>query len=73
MLAGMQRTNLNLSLELELLDGELAGRCQDGIGGQRRFSGRLGLIGRSIRASLRKRPARPGAQRRFPQTKGTQC
>jgi hypothetical protein len=73
MLAGMQRTNLNLRLELELLAGELAGRRHDRIGGERRFSRWLGLIGRSIRASLRKRPARPGAQRRFPQTKGTQC
>lgn len=44
-LAGMQRTNLNLSLELELLDGELHGRCHDGNGGDRRFSGWLGLIG----------------------------
>jgi FAD/FMN-containing dehydrogenase len=44
-LAGMQRTNLNLSLELELHDGELEGRCHDGNGGDRRFSGWLGLIG----------------------------
>jgi FAD/FMN-containing dehydrogenase len=41
----MQRTNLNLSLDLELLDGELRGRCHDGNGGDRRFSGWLGLIG----------------------------
>jgi FAD/FMN-containing dehydrogenase len=44
-LAGMQRTNLNLSLDLELLDGDLHGRCHDGNGGDRRFSGWLGLIG----------------------------
>ena len=44
-LPGMQRTNLNLSLDLELLDGELRGRCHDGNGGDRRFSGWLGLIG----------------------------
>ena len=44
-LAGMQRQNLKLSLDLELLDGELHGRCQDGNGGDRRFSGWLGLIG----------------------------
>jgi FAD/FMN-containing dehydrogenase len=44
-LAWMQRTNLNLSLDLELLDGELHGRCHDGNGGDRRFSGWLGLIG----------------------------
>jgi FAD/FMN-containing dehydrogenase len=41
----MQRTNLNLSLELELLDGDLRGRCHDGNGGDHRFSGWLGLIG----------------------------
>jgi FAD/FMN-containing dehydrogenase len=41
----MQRRNLNLSLDLELLDEELRGRCHDGKGGERRFSGWLGLIG----------------------------
>jgi hypothetical protein len=45
MLTAMQRRNLNLSLDLELLDGELRGRCRDGNGGDRRFSGWLGLIG----------------------------
>jgi FAD/FMN-containing dehydrogenase len=44
MLAGMQRRQLNLSLDLELLDGELHGRCHDGNGGDHRFSGWLGLI-----------------------------
>ena len=45
MLAPMQRRQLNLSLDLELLDGELHGRCHDGNGGDHRFSGWLGLIG----------------------------
>jgi FAD/FMN-containing dehydrogenase len=45
MLAPMQRRQLNLSLDLELLDGELRGRCHDGNGGDHRFSGWLGLIG----------------------------
>jgi FAD/FMN-containing dehydrogenase len=45
MLLGMQRRQLNLSLDLELLDGELHGRCHDGNGGDHRFSGWLGLIG----------------------------
>ena len=44
-LLAMQRRQLNLSLELELLDGELHGRCHDGNGGDHRFSGWLGLIG----------------------------
>ena len=41
----MQRRQLNLSLDLELLDGELRGRCHDGNGGDHRFSGWIGLIG----------------------------
>ena len=41
----MQRRQLNLSLELELLDGDLHGRCHDGNGRDHRFSGWLGLIG----------------------------
>ncbi|HEX6583462.1 MAG TPA: FAD-binding oxidoreductase [Thermoleophilaceae bacterium] len=41
----MQRRQLNLSLDLELLNGELRGRCHDGNGGDHRFSGWLGLIG----------------------------
>ena len=45
MLLAMQRRQLNLSLDLELLDGELHGRCHDGNGGDHRFSGWLGLIG----------------------------
>jgi FAD/FMN-containing dehydrogenase len=45
MLAGMQRTNLNLSPDLELVDDDLRGRCHGGNGGDRRFSGWLGLIG----------------------------
>src|SRR5215210_9438686 len=45
MLTPMQRRHLNLSLELELLDGDLHGRCHDGSGGDHRFSGWLGLIG----------------------------
>ena len=45
MLLSMQRRQLNLSLDLELLDGELRGRCHDGNGGDHRFSGWLGLIG----------------------------
>ena len=45
MLLSMQRRQLNLSLDLELLDGELHGRCHDGNGGDHRFSGWLGLIG----------------------------
>jgi len=45
MLLSMQRRQLNLSLDLELLDGELQGRCHDGNGGDHRFSGWLGLIG----------------------------
>src|SRR5215210_759513 len=45
MLTSMQRRQLNLSLELELLDGDLHGRCHDGNGGDHRFSGWLGLIG----------------------------
>jgi hypothetical protein len=46
MLLPMQRRQLNLSLDLELLDRELHGRCHDGNGGDYRFSGWLGLIGR---------------------------
>ena len=45
MLLPMQRRQLNLSLDLEVLDGELHGRCHDGNGGDHRFSGWLGLIG----------------------------
>ena len=45
MLLSMQRRQLNLSLDLEVLDGELHGRCHDGNGGDHRFSGWLGLIG----------------------------
>jgi FAD/FMN-containing dehydrogenase len=45
MLLPVQRRQLNLSLDLELLDGELHGRCHDGNGGDHRFSGWLGLIG----------------------------
>jgi FAD/FMN-containing dehydrogenase len=41
----MQRRNLNLSLDLELLDEELRGRLHDGNGAERRFAGWLGLIG----------------------------
>jgi FAD/FMN-containing dehydrogenase len=45
MLPSVQRRELNLHLDLELLDGDLHGRCHDGNGGDRRFAGWLGLIG----------------------------
>jgi hypothetical protein len=45
MLLSVQRRQLNLSLDLELLGEDLHGRCHDGNGGDRRFSGWLGLIG----------------------------
>jgi FAD/FMN-containing dehydrogenase len=45
MLSRVQRRNLNLSLELELHDEELSGRCSDGNGNESRFAGWLGLIG----------------------------
>jgi hypothetical protein len=72
-LPGMQRTNLNLSLDLELLDGELHGRCHDGNGGDRRFSGWLGLIGAIDSFVVAQAPGSAGRAAPPSKTKGTEC